>query len=383
MRSVLVRLHRWFGLTAAAFLILTALTGSILAFQHELDAQLNPGLFRAPGRGMVLPPAELARRVEQADPRLRVIGLPMHAEAGRSVQLSVQPHRDPATGKPHRLGFDQVFADPVDGRVIGARATRDALFPVIYRFHYTLLDPTGTGRLLLGIIAILWTIDCLAAWILTLPRRWSPGGWWQSWKIKPGARGFRLAFDLHRAVALWLWLFLGVLALSSIVLNLRLQVAVPLLSTVSTVTPSAFTRRGNDPARTATADAALSFAEIEARAAVEAAARGWDFAPGMIFHYTAYGFHAVRYWPTATDRGTGLGRPILYFDDRDGRLFEADLPGRGSGADVFLDLQLPLHSGRIAGLPGRIAICLAGIGITVLTVTGVIIWWRKRPKRRP
>ena len=188
---------------------------------------------------------------------------------------------------------------------------------------------------------------------------------------------------MHRAGALWLWLFLAVLALSSIAMNLRLQVVVPLLSTVSTVTPSPFTRRGADPARTATAEAALPFAEIAPRAAVEAQARGWDFGPGLIYHYPAYGLYAVRYWPSATDRGSGFGRPILYFDDRYGRLFEADLPGTGSAADIYLDLQLPLHSGRVAGLPGRIAICVAGIGITVLTVTGVIIWWRKRPKRRP
>ncbi|MGQ3072742.1 MAG: PepSY-associated TM helix domain-containing protein [Ferrovibrionaceae bacterium] len=382
MRSVLVRLHRWFGLTAAVFLVATGLTGSVLTFQHELDALLNPRLFRSPGQGTTLDPLELARRVETAEPSLRVIGLPMTAATGDAVQMNVRPRLDPATGKPHRLGFDQVFVDPVDGRIVGTRAAREALIPTIYLFHYTLLDPTGIARVTLGIIAILWTFDCLAAWILTLPRRRSVAGWAQAWKIKAGGRGFRLAFDLHRAGALWLWLLLFLLALSSITMNLRLQVAVPVLSTMSTVTPSPFTRRGNDPARLATADATLSFAEIAARAAAEAEARGWNFAPGMIYHYPAYGLHAVRYWPSAIDRGSGLGRPILYFDDRDGGLFEADIPGIGTAADIFLDLQLPLHSGRIAGLPGRIAVCLAGIGIAVLTVTGVIIWWRKRPVRR-
>ncbi len=379
----MLRLHRWFGLTAAVFLVVTALTGSVLVFQTEIDVLLNPALFRSPGQGAVLPAVTLAARVEAAEPRLRVIGLPMTATAGRSVLMNVRPRPDPAAGRPHPLGFDQVFVDPVDGTIVGRRASRAAVVPVIYLLHYTLLDPTGIGRVTLGIIAILWTVDCLAAWVLTLPRRRSPAGWRQSWKVKPGARGFRLAFDLHRAGALWLWLFLAVLALSSIAMNLRLQVVVPLLSTVSTVTPSPFTRRGADPARTATAEAALPFAEIAPRAAVEAQARGWDFGPGLIYHYPAYGLYAVRYWPSATDRGSGFGRPILYFDDRDGRLFEADLPGTGSAADIYLDLQLPLHSGRVAGLPGRIAICVAGIGITVLTVTGVIIWWRKRPKRRP
>jgi uncharacterized iron-regulated membrane protein len=32
---------------------------------------------------------------------------------------------------------------------------------------------------------------------------------------------------------------------------------------------------------------------------------------------------------------------------------------------------------RILGLPGRILIAVLGVAIAVLSVTGVVIWWRK------
>jgi uncharacterized iron-regulated membrane protein len=43
--------------------------------------------------------------------------------------------------------------------------------------------------------------------------------------------------------------------------------------------------------------------------------------------------------------------------------------------------QFPLHSGRIVGLPGRILISIMGLVVAALSVTGVVIWWRKRRAR--
>ncbi|MGA4815292.1 PepSY domain-containing protein [Pseudomonas aeruginosa] len=44
-------------------------------------------------------------------------------------------------------------------------------------------------------------------------------------------------------------------------------------------------------------------------------------------------------------------------------------------------MQYPIHGGRIAGLPGRIAIAALGLAIAGLSLTGVYIWWRKRRAR--
>jgi uncharacterized iron-regulated membrane protein len=41
-----------------------------------------------------------------------------------------------------------------------------------------------------------------------------------------------------------------------------------------------------------------------------------------------------------------------------------------------------LHSGRIFGRAGRIAITLLGLAIATLSATGVMIWARKRAARR-
>ena len=47
MRRQLVRLHRWFGVATALFLFVAGLTGAIIAWDHELDAALNPSFYQA------------------------------------------------------------------------------------------------------------------------------------------------------------------------------------------------------------------------------------------------------------------------------------------------------------------------------------------------
>jgi uncharacterized iron-regulated membrane protein len=45
---------------------------------------------------------------------------------------------------------------------------------------------------------------------------------------------------------------------------------------------------------------------------------------------------------------------------------------------VFNQLQFPIHSGRVLGIPGRLLISCMGLVVAMLSITGVVIWLRKR-----
>ncbi len=49
IRRALLLGHRWLGLLLGLVMLLLGVTGSILSFQREIDAALNPGLFRPSG----------------------------------------------------------------------------------------------------------------------------------------------------------------------------------------------------------------------------------------------------------------------------------------------------------------------------------------------
>ena len=84
----------------AIFLFLAGITGSILAFHHELDEWLNPEFYHTTSEGPVLSPGTLVERVEQANPRMQVWYMEFPSEPGHAALMALVPRDDPATGKP-------------------------------------------------------------------------------------------------------------------------------------------------------------------------------------------------------------------------------------------------------------------------------------------
>jgi uncharacterized iron-regulated membrane protein len=399
MRHILTLLHRWVGLTIAAFLFLTGVTGAVISWDHELDEWLNPHLTEARAEGQARLALELAREVEARDPRVTVTYMPLEAEAGHSLSFFVQPRVNPATGRLHEPGYNQVFLDPATGEELGRREwgqawpiTSETLVSFLYKLHYSLHIPEmwgidRWGVWLLGGIAVLWTIDCFVGFVLTLPSR--SGGrrgfwarWAPAWKVKTGGSAYRINFDLHRAFSLWTWALLLVLAFTAFSLNLYREVFFPLMSQVSQVTPTPYDQRG-PTALHAPITPRVTREEAVELGRAEAARRGWAAPVGAVHYAPRYGVYSVRFFEPGGDHGAaGVGPAMLYFDAADGSPLGQREPWVGTVADIFVQAQFPLHSGRILGLPGRILVSVMGLVVAVLSVTGVVIWWRKRSARR-
>lgn len=403
-RPVLTFLHRWVGLVIAGFLIVSGLTGAVISWDHELDDVLNPHLMEARTPGASLPPLDLARQIEARDPRVMVTWIPLAPEAGEALGFGVAPKQDPATRKHYEIGYNEVFIDPPTGVEQGRREwgavwpiTSETFVSFLYVLHYTLHLPElwgidRWGLWLMGGIAVLWTLDCFVGFWLTLPPRpanprksANAKGFWARWKpawlIKTNASVYRLNLDIHRAFGLWLWGVLFTVAFTGFSLNLYSEVFYPVMSKVSQVTPGPFDLRAPvshdnpiTPKKT--------YAEILASAKAEAARRGWTTPAGGAFYSPEFGIYGVGFYAPGGDHGdAGVGPPYLYFDGADGRYLGDLQPWKGTAADIFVQAQFPLHSGRILGLPGRILISITGLVVAALSVTGIVIWWKKRAAR--
>lgn len=415
MRALFVLLHRWAGLLIAAFLFVSGLTGAIISWDHELDDLLNPHLMEVTSRGQYILSLELARQVERRHPEVAVSFVPLLPEEGKSLAFSVTPRVNPETGSLHEVAYNQVFVNPVTGEELGKRfwgapwpITSENLVSFLYVLHYSLHIPAmwgidRWGIWLMGIIAVVWTLDCFVGFYLTLPARRrakagvqadevlaseaQPNGrsWWQrwqpAWRIRRGSGAYKLNFDLHRAGGLWTWGLLFILAFTAFSLNLYREVFFPLMSQVSQVTPGPFETRTptafNKPIMPQ-----VSFEEAIRKAADEARRRGWQEPVGSVFYAEQFGVYGVNFFYPGGDHGNaGVAPARLYYDGTTGEFAGMTEPWKGTAADIFVQMQFPMHSGRILGLPGRILISLMGLVVAMLSVTGVYVWWKKRKAR--
>ncbi|SDG61379.1 PepSY-associated TM helix domain-containing protein [Propionivibrio dicarboxylicus] len=404
IRPWLVRLHRYVGLAIAPFLVVTGLTGALISWDHELDAWLNPRLLSAVTRGPEIPSLALAAAIEARDPRVRVTYVPLSREPGAALAFGVEPRIDRATGTAFAVNYNQVFVDPVSGAELGRREwgavwpiTRETAVSFLYKLHFSLHVPEIAGNdrwgiWLLGGVALLWLFDCLTALLLTFPAPLAKKAtqpvraWWRrwsvAWQIRRGSAPYRFNYDIHRAFGLWTWGVLLVLAFTAFSLNLYREVFYPLMSTVSEVTPTPYETRA-EASPGSPFEPRIGFAEAIAAAQADARRRGWHEPPGGAFYSSRHDVFSVQFFHPGEGHGSaGVGPAQLFVDAGNGALIGERLPWHGTLADRFMQAQFPLHSGRILGLPGRIAVSMMGLVVAMLSLTGIYLWWKKRDGRR-
>jgi uncharacterized iron-regulated membrane protein len=412
-RQVLVKVHRYVGLSLALFLIVVGATGSIIAFYKELDTAVNPRLRRVEPQAIPWTTESLLairERLEAQDPRSHVFSLQFPQTPDESVFSRVMGAIDPVTGEPFQLDYSEVFADPYTGERLGQRLMghfslqRQDLISQIHFLHYALVLPEMTGAWFMGMVALVWMFDCFAGFYLTLPaggggkrvaeapRKSFFSRWKTAWQIKRGAGSNRLIYDTHRAASLWLWLLLIMYALTGFALDTpayyarimnaitgyqhlqELQDRPPLDKPL--IHPQVDWYRALELGQRYLAEQAQSDGfEVGRPAALE-----YRRDLGTYF-YLAHTSRDLRDGRTPTHTDTTASAATVAIDATDGHLLAVQIPTGQRAGNTFTSWVIALHVTSVFGRPWQIAVSALGIMLVVVSTTGVLIWWRKRKSR--
>jgi uncharacterized iron-regulated membrane protein len=371
IRPVWVLVHRYTGLAMTIFLVVVGLTGRTpLPFDALID-----------------------NANEYIEPQASVQSLWMSASA---VQFSVSPLQNELTGQSFELNYDQLILDPYTGLELGRRrwgAISEGmtnLLPFLYKLHINLaLDEVGMW--ILGITALVWTIDCFVGFYLTLPAKvfvaqtststassfWQR--WGRAWLIKWRGSSIRINYDLHRAGGLWLWLALLVFAWSSVYMNLGDTVYQKVMQSVSDYhqpwteiedLPEPLVHPAIDLREAyRIAHQAMSHAAVEQGFQIEAPVAIWFNQTKRFYVY------CVR---SSLDIQDHEGQTRVVIDANSGQQKMLLLPSGQYNGNTITSWLMALHMANVFGLPYRLFVCFLGLVIVMLSVTGVVIWSKKR-----
>jgi uncharacterized iron-regulated membrane protein len=361
----LLWLHRWTGLVLGLVLAVIGVTGSILAYQREIDAALNPALFRPSG---------------PADPGLTYAAVLRLAEAaGRSVGTIRPPDAvwpvwvvSPPRGAP---GATTAYLDPATGNLLGARNTRTSFIGLTRDLHDTLLLRDWGGRDAVGWLGVLMLLFCVTGIWIWWPRDGALGRALVTLRRRPV---LLLNLDLHRLLGIWMAAVLAVVAVSGVAIIFPGWFR-PLLGIPAPAAPAAGPPR-RDAARQ---DAPRAPAGLDADAAVAAALA---HLPGQTVTGVMLPSGPRQAW-MVTLRPAGAdpeirGRSVLTIDARSGAVLEERGPRTRSTAEEALALQRWLHGGALLRGPGRFVVFLSGLAMPALFGTGLAAWLLRRRNRR-
>lgn len=382
-RQLLSKLHRWSGLAVLFLLFITAVTGTVLAFRYEVDAWLNPQLFHVQPETSRMPLGDIINRVETRYPGLRVSSLGLPQTPSDSLRLFVRREQD-LLEPPKRLPgmrseapFNQVFADPYRGIVLGTRDSsafrldRANFVPFMLRLHYSLFLAQW-GVWLLGGCAIVWFLSSWIGLALSWPRAARRlAAWRPLLTVRCRQGSYKFNYDLHRAAGLISLPVLIVVAFTSIYLNLP-ELVKPAIAAISPLGNGSAPRLGR-----IAIDAPVVAAETAIRQAE-------NQLPGsratFVQRDLPRGIYSVRL-KRPGDVGNN-GDHSVWIAMHDGRIVGTRLAEARSGGDTFVAWMRPLHGGSAFGLVGQTLVCLAALALAALCATGMVVWLRKRRGER-
>ncbi|WP_045224136.1 PepSY-associated TM helix domain-containing protein [Methyloterricola oryzae] len=375
-RRVWLQVHLWLGLTAGAVLALIGLTGSVLVFWQELDAWLSPGQFRvsAPAESASYRPLdEIVAAARTGAPPGAEPGFVYYPEGPEDVFTFFFDKPGATVGESDTLN---VSVNPYTARVTGTRVFYsgtsyfdNCLMGFIFKLHYALLWKEG-GVVLVGGIGVLLVVSVLSGLILWWPLT---GQWLNALTIKRRASAERFNFDLHKTFGFYSTLVLLAVLVSGVYMNLPEQV-VWLVERVSKVNPL---DEFHSTVLTGSTPIGLGRAVENARASYPLGRLRFlnlPSSPEGVYQICGQG-------------GDELARYVLdtrcvSIDQYTGAVLQVTDPAHGSGGDVFIQWQWPLHSGQAFGMTGRLLVFASGLACPVLFVTGIIRWRQKKRAAR-
>lgn len=359
------RIHRWLGLTLVVLLGVQCVTGTILVFEEEIECLLGPAPVCAGAANSAGSPLDaLAGSAETAMVELtaaeyrQLDATRLRFDESGSIRVRMREREAPRAEV-------EAFLSP-GGEVLAWRPhkalgmSRSLILPTLRELHTKLLAG-DVGKNILGVAAILWLLTGVLGIYLSLPRRFSWRGWRIAWKLpRPGS-----AFDLHRTGGLWLSGAAFVFALTGVLLVFETSV---------------FGARIVPPS--GPAGSMIGFAEAAAAAAPHLPEGGEEYALREIRIDPRQRSYRLdfRHEP----EGGLWHRPDerFYLDAGDGALLKREGWIGAPPAERLRHLALPLHSGEVLGLPGRIAAAAAALLLLVQLAAGFALWRRRAAQAR-
>ena len=430
IRQTCLWIHRYTGLVMVAFLIIAGSTGALLAFYDELDDLFNYQLaYSTVQSNEPLPIATLHDNVIHTYPKYKFSSMPTSLEPDKSAVFSVDKVRDKAAKTQEstqaKAPFQEVYVNPYTGDIIGTRdreqwAWRNTMYKVFWLHRELLLG--DIGKLILGIIALVWTLNCFIGFYLTLPRKAGAGKtkkvnnaanntinstasktankkrasfvkrWLPAWKIRTKTNTFKLNYDLHQAFGLWLWLMLFIIAWSSVGFNLQ-QVYQPVMQAVIGLEskqkqsdkpekPAQITIKDDTKLSVTKAD---SIAYLTVQADIVAKENGVKVEQLLGIRWISEDSQWQMRFKTNKDIGKKGGASSITVNAITGKIEKVNFGYQSSAASKADQWMATLHMGHISQGTGHLLyqlfLVVVGLAVTTLSGTGAYLWLKGRKQR--
>ncbi|MBL8644650.1 MAG: PepSY domain-containing protein [Rhodospirillaceae bacterium] len=377
-RGVWMTFHRWVGIIIGLIIAVLGISGSLLVFENEIDTALNPALLRVEPSGPLKTFDEITSAAASAYPGWTPYYFERRSDApDESFKVVL---RDAAKTE------KQVFVNPYTLTVLGERAGLSAI-ALVRRIHADLVlgEPFGTN--FVGVLSFLCVAFFVAGIVLWWPAK---GAFRRALTLSGNTEPKRLMRELHNVFGAWLAVFFitASITVPPLVWMGSGEAPPPPRPAAGAGGPAGGPggSPGGPPREAPSREASQAQAEAPPQpltwdeAAAFAAKEAPDQYVGFILRMEGpRGMYMVRFWPlgqTGVEKQSNVFIPLT-----GGRVIRVQRPQPFTPASIYkTEFAANIHSGAIAGIPGRMIMFIAGLCFPVLFATGIVMWVLGRRK---
>lgn len=366
IKKLIGKIHLWLGLTAGLVVVVLGVTGCILAFETEIRNLTEPFRKVNPQNKPFLPPTVLKEKAAQHLASKKVSGI----EYPGKNKAAVASYWDADK-------YEIAFIDPYDGKLLKHKNMKDDFFRIILDGHYYLWLPEETGRLIAASATLVFILMMITGIILWWPKNKAAAK--QRFSIKWTARWRRKNYDLHNVLGFYItWVALFI-ALTGLVWGFDWFAK----SAYWVTSGGQQMEEHEHPLSDTTAVAAYpNMADHLWQEHLLSVKRNESIGVYFASSNTDPIEIVINHQP-----GTYYDSDFYHYDQNTAKELQAKGSWAGAFdkanmADKIVRMNYDMHTGAILGLPGKIAAFFASLIAASLPVTGFIIWWGRRQKKK-
>lgn len=362
------KLHLWLGLSSGLVVFIIAITGCIYAFQSEIRNLTEPHRFVRQQNEDFIRPSVLQHIAEDTLP-----GKHLHAVMYRGKE-------DAATAifySEEEEYYYLVYLNPYTGEVQKVSDENNNFFRFILDGHFYLWLPHEVGHVVVATATLIFLVMIITGLVLWWPR--NKAGRKQRFTIKWNARWRRKNYDLHNVLGFYVLSVAFVFAVTGLVWGFQwfsalyygvLSGGEMMEAYVEPTSAKGVQYNADVPAMDKLWYALRS--DVPQGGSIEVHAPETDTSCIAV----SINPDAETYWKTDYryyDQYTLEELPVAHAWGR----FE-----HAAIAEKIMRMNYDLHIGAVWGLPGKILAFSASLIIASLPITGFLIWWGRRNKKK-
>lgn len=372
-------LHLWLGLTSGLVVFIISITGCIYVFEKDIRSFTQPYQFvERQGQPFMLPSQLVSIAQNYAFGNLPDTG----EQQIKSIQYGDESRAAIAAYQTKKEGYVMIYMNPYTGEVLHKKVLNRDFFRIILAGHFYLWLPKEIGKPVIATSTLIFVVLLLTGIVMWFPKNLKKANVDKSFKIKWKATFKRLNYDLHNVLGFYVMLIALVLALTGLVWGFEWFNKSLYWTASGGKTFPGKEKHVSDTTKMILAENAPMIDQLWLK--LRPNLKNEKGSLQIQIPLKKDDVFSVIYNP---QHDTYYKREMSRYDQY--TLASLSLKGvfaksfeEAAFADKLNRMNYDIHVGAILGMPGKIIAFFASFICATLPVTGFIVWWGKRNKKK-